>query len=489
MPKIYRIHPTIGIARFGNSRTETFDGPLVPDIHFLPPDGNFRDASGRIRRQGTKFFVFEYTYSDSELTQLVDVRRLTANQASIKWTVHLANTKSFTLVGGVRTPVPNDPGAKSIRGGDPKIDVIGRIFNVNVQLGTLEALDNATLRVFGGFGESGPVGTPAGGGLHWADWYDDVADGPVMAHVTLTDDGSTAVAEPAWIVTGVSKFATPVTPIVTMYDVALDIAVRHYGYQFPTDVRFTRDIFPVFCRTVMHQWVEAASRSGHGPGRPGDFLDPAMLALLADNNSDASSPSGIARSSVFDMLKNPAGGGGNMPKLIGPSSSETPKTNGLSLTFTQYEQFRRWSLGDFNSDWTGIPPIVPFEGLSPLEQAISLDRANLETGIGGTYGPGIEVGEHFGKFATFARGLRIAPTTLPGYLTSTLSIPWQVDYQACTSGWWPAGRPNRVMKLDMSFDNWARFSAGDAMLSSWWKLGFIKQSATNPSDYIEQERI
>ena len=51
MQTIYRIHPGIGIARLGNSRTDFFVGPEAPEV--LPlGSGPYRDASGRIKRQG-----------------------------------------------------------------------------------------------------------------------------------------------------------------------------------------------------------------------------------------------------------------------------------------------------------------------------------------------------------------------------------------------------------------------------------------------------
>jgi hypothetical protein len=491
MPTVYRIHPSIGIARIGNSRTESFDGPDVPDIHFIPPGGTFRDATGRIRRQAVKFRVFEFVYDDAVPTKLKAVRLLTQDDATIRWTVHMANTKSFTEPGGVHTSVPNDPGPKSVDSDNPAVNVVGRIFNTDVLLGTLEAFDASTLRVLGGFGESGPPGTPQGTGLHWAGWFDDVADGPVQAAVTLKD-GTKPPVVPAWVVSGVPKFATPVTPIVTMYDAAYDIAVRHFAHTHPTDVDFTRDIFPVLHRAVMFQWVEAASRQGHGAGQPGDFLDSSILALLSDPNPDPATPAGAARLNVFTRLKNPSGGDTStmsMPRLIGPASAETPKANGLSLTPTQYETFRRWSLGDFKGGWNGIPMPVPFEKLAPERQPEALDRASLDTGVGGTYGPGIEVGRHFGELATFEAGLRVHCTKPAGYLTSTLSIPWPVDYQACGAGWWPAARPNRVMQSDHTFGNWARFTGTDTMLTAWSKLAFIKRgSHQGATVYLETEQ-
>jgi len=488
MYKVYRIHPSIGIARIGNSRTSFFDGPAVPDIHFLPPDGNFRDG-GYIRRQAVRFYVFEFDYEDELLSHLASVRRLTAADADISWTVHLANTKSFTYVNGVKTPIPNNPGPKTVSGGDPPCDIVGHIFNTDVQLGTIEAIDDATLRVLGGFGESGPPATPHAGGLHWPDWYDDVGDGPVKASIRLKIDGTSPPVDSAWVVTGVPKFATPIEPIVTMYDVAYDIAIRYRGFQRPKEVSFSRDILPVLRRAVMFQWVEERARSGHGTGRGGDFLTPDSLAQLSDPSENARAK----REDFFRRLKNPAGGGGDMPKLKGPPAPETPKTNGLSLTSFQYECFEKWRNGNFIvNDWDGLifPKTIPLDDLAPELQPEALDRACLDTGIGGTYGPGIEVGMRFGEEASFGLPFRINESKLPGFLTSTLSIPWQVDYSACREGWWPSARPNSVMIADGNYDEWARSALGDNMLTEWWKLAFIKKQLENGIiTYRETERM
>src|SRR5438552_4647286 len=62
--RVYRIHPGIGVSRVGNSQAADgyFVGPEVPDIDFVPPGGRYRDAGNNIRRQGTRFRIYEYTY-------------------------------------------------------------------------------------------------------------------------------------------------------------------------------------------------------------------------------------------------------------------------------------------------------------------------------------------------------------------------------------------------------------------------------------------
>jgi L-lysine 6-oxidase len=89
------IHPSIGIARLGNSPIEIC---LSPDsIGGLPYDsdnfGNkigpitsFKDSIGRVKRQGQPFKILT---DDGEELNLDS-----PNVASITWTVHLANKKA-----------------------------------------------------------------------------------------------------------------------------------------------------------------------------------------------------------------------------------------------------------------------------------------------------------------------------------------------------------------------------------------------------------
>ena len=81
------IYPAIGIARVGNSENEYFLAPEVPDP---PPEqpGFYRDPTGALKRQAARFRVYGLNAAG------VPVAELTAENAEIRWTVHLANKKS-----------------------------------------------------------------------------------------------------------------------------------------------------------------------------------------------------------------------------------------------------------------------------------------------------------------------------------------------------------------------------------------------------------
>jgi len=81
------IYPSIGIARVGNSQTEWYIGPEVPDPLPLPP-GSYRDATGALKREAARFRVYGLNAAGTV------VRELTSSDADITWTVQLANKKS-----------------------------------------------------------------------------------------------------------------------------------------------------------------------------------------------------------------------------------------------------------------------------------------------------------------------------------------------------------------------------------------------------------
>src|SRR5262245_16235328 len=99
MPRRYRIHPAIGVARMGNS-LEHFIGPETPGVPANWDDaaGKFksfrdRDPSSRILRQGARFRVYEYPYGQAPREVVVGDEIV-----DIEWCVHLANRKASFYV-------------------------------------------------------------------------------------------------------------------------------------------------------------------------------------------------------------------------------------------------------------------------------------------------------------------------------------------------------------------------------------------------------
>jgi hypothetical protein len=135
MKPVYKIHPSIGIARLGNSdefylAPETTGGlPIVcnPDGTVDAPEqpvAQFKDDKGRIKRQGARFRVFVYDDQspagrELQINDTVTVLNPISGQVStgtladIQWTVYLANKKAswytFAETDGEHGYAPNHP--------------------------------------------------------------------------------------------------------------------------------------------------------------------------------------------------------------------------------------------------------------------------------------------------------------------------------------------------------------------------------------------
>ena len=163
----FEIHPAIGIARVGNS-TKFFVGPEPG----AKPPPKYRDTSGQLLRQAARFRIFRCTRSAGRLQSAVEV---TAEQAEIEWTVHLANRKGASpefppsaskapLAEGRlrnakhanRTELVIDPGPSSLKGPGGRADFdSGSFLGTPVPLGDMRTERDGRLLVLGGFGTSG----------------------------------------------------------------------------------------------------------------------------------------------------------------------------------------------------------------------------------------------------------------------------------------------------------------------------------------------
>src|SRR5207244_993362 len=190
-------HPAIGIARLGNSPTEYFIGPERPGVS---PKTGFRDAQGRIKRQAARFRLFGYD-SKGKL-----VKEITAREAAIVWTVHLANSKAeWVKFQGPKSQTNDklrrnptvtdrgsliiDPGPRSLNGPNQVASFnTGAFLGTPVRLGEIRTDKQGRLLVLGGFGRSSsPQNIPINEDefANNDGWHDDVSDGPVTAAVRL----------------------------------------------------------------------------------------------------------------------------------------------------------------------------------------------------------------------------------------------------------------------------------------------------------------
>lgn len=517
MKTIYRIHPAIGIARLGDSPTEFFIGPEAPGIAPKPSDGKFRDAKNRIRRQGARFRIYEFSYDDANA--LIQVREITGRDAKIQWQVHLVNRKAavakFNSQERRNPEIPAskliiDAGEQNIAGANKKMKRVGGKFKAkSVDLGDLLTDEAGRLIVLGGFGKSDsvPRGLPLEDYSSNDGWHDDVSDGPVSATVRLKGSSKSVKADSAWVLIAPPAYAPELENVITLYDIVYSMQSKFVDKSLAINVNtklsFTHDIYPLLKRPSLMHWVSDISARGHKPDRRGHFLT--RITQLASNAEE----NRAAREQIFKRLRNPyTGGGGNMPKLPDSIASEVALT--VSFTEVQYEKMRLWAEGKFEADWIGkeLDP-VSFEEISLTDQPHALDRAALEACVGSGRFPGIEAGNIMLERGTYdpERPFRISTEMIPGSLTARMAIPWQADFRDCEYeediglDWWPGQRPNEIWRVrdgKLAREKWVpqteEWTADETrrpmMVKHWNELGFIvRKNVEGEEKFIEDERL
>ena len=454
MATIYRIHPAIGIARVGNS-PEFFIGP--ERLGERPePTGGFKDAQCRVKRQAARFRIFAHHDNGT-------VEEITQAEADITWTVHLVNKKATYSGRGNSESAGDltiDPGARSTTGPNQQ-----KLFDTGVirfagdpvttvPLGEMRSDGENHLLVLGGAGKSA---SPGGHGItgFWgnAGWYDDISDGPVTATIAIRADNSTPAVVGAWVICTPPKFAPHQDSPTTLYDRVFQAMVDAGLATAPTASTYTNDIYPILQRARDTKWVY--DTFAHA------WVDPVTAPAT--------------RTAIFNKLR-PVG---NMPQLNGGDSV---------LTATQYAHMQRWKDDtNFTNDWVGVPAIET--AVSPA----GMDRVALEACVGGAFFPGIEAGglsagnRPIVEAAFYSEAFRINQATAPGSISASMALPWQADFYACGSNWWPVPRPNQVLPQGTSsYASWDRDIGSYAdMISNWHTLGFVVQQG---AQHVEVER-
>lgn len=455
MATVYKIHPAIGLARIGNSPTEFFIGPERMGER-PEPVGGFKDPQCRVKRQAARFRIFAH-HDDGSVEEITDA------EADITWTVHLANRKAAYPGRGNSEPASDlviDPGPRSTNGpNQQKLFDTGIIrFSgqpvTSVPLGELRTDTENHLLILGGFGKSA---SPAGNGISdfWgnAGWYDDISDGPVAATIKIRATNATPPVVGAWVIVAPPKFAPHQDSPTTLYDRLLQAMVDTGLAAAPTTTSYTKDVYPILQRARDIQWVRDTYVHF--------WTEPVTAQPL--------------REAIFNKLRP----GGNMPQLNGSDSALTP---------IQYAHMQRWRDGTYNNDWAGVP--APEAGVSPD----GMDRAALEAAVGGAFYPGIEAGgldpsnRPILDAAKYTAAFRLNHATVaPGTISASMALPWQADFFACGTNWWPVPRPNEVIPQGTStYQNWTRGVGSYAdMIANWHALGFVVRQGAQK---VEVER-
>ncbi len=417
------IHPAIGIARMGNSRDEFYVGPEVTQPLPQPP-GFLRDSTGALKREAARFRIYGYDAAGNV------VRELTAADADVRWSVHVANRKAAwyqwqialdipeaaetvlplrnaTVTGDARAGLVIDAGPRSIQGAGQSGAAYafnGAFQGTPVYLGELRTDEAGRLLFLGGRGVSAsPTGTPIfiptdGNSFINADgWYDDASDGPVTAEVTI--GGQSIPVEAAWVVTAPPNYAPEAVGVRTLYDLLQDLNIQAGWSKPPAPVSFRHDVYPILQRLSNLQWVNAGFASQFGEGGPHPFDDPAYVRTLSwlppQGGYDVHAE---VRLQVLHSFRDPNGTDGNQlpwPWVYGDAMdlppSPSPRQN-AAVSPTQYAVLQAWAAGSFVDDWERpYDPPRRIEAVALPEQPAMLDRAALHFCLADAFHPGCEV--------------------------------------------------------------------------------------------------
>ncbi|WP_028815227.1 LodA/GoxA family CTQ-dependent oxidase [Streptomyces flavidovirens] len=480
------IHPRIGIARVGNSDA-FFVGPEIPGVPPAPDEGEFKDKEGKLKKQAARFRCFGYNADRDQYIELTH-----QSGVSIKWTVELANkkaaAKSYSDSGQLRNaymtkerhllhiapPPQHVHGARqrapfqeaSIRF---KSKDLRSTYEAKVSLGELRTDQSGHLLVLG---SSGAAGTPLPDKPEPAEifdndgWYDTSSDGRVQAEITLTGHPKPFEAA-AWVIVAPPKFAPQLDNPITLWDRLNDVFAPESpeinGKRVPANIpefpSYTRDIHPILHRAGAMKWLyREAGGSTHQRWEKPYY-------------------GAYQRRKIFARLRSPYDqeAGGDMPELAG-------RANGGHLTRIQYEIMRKWRDGQFLRDWDVRIP--QYNTITPE----GLDRAALEACVGGSFNPGIEVGQFVTEKNNWASPFVFADTVKPGDVTARMAVPWQSDFHACAETWWPVPRPIHVIPTGASeYRAWANnIKSNKDMVDHWHKLGFVLDQGTGR--YLEVGR-
>ncbi|MGY2803581.1 LodA/GoxA family CTQ-dependent oxidase [Bradyrhizobium sp. USDA 4506] len=479
-----RIHPGIGIAHVGNSPDSFYVAADTPEGTRDAPAGGYKDTNGRVRRQAALFRLYGYDKDGNNLGEL-PLRSANGEPAvEVEWSAHLVNKKGAAhrfqdgLVSNAPTRLRNsngashhypdtrspderaeliiDPGVRAISSSgasdNPRFDT-GAFLGVPVYLGELQVDDGGRLLVLGGLGRAGstipdnPIGADARSTDYWANndyWYDDVSDGPVSAAVMLPDGRRIDVSDPkdaAWVVVGPPNFAPPIDALVTLHDVAEEIAINA-GWLSERAEADNERLQSLLSRMDSIGWVSNDARRGH-------------------RFSFAHCQPGTERARIFAMLRDPTAEGGvaikqatarYMPPLYGDRGPGQPgvPASWFSLLPRQYRLLEKWKQATAATSEAADQPPRTSAGQTPDERVSELQRIVLDRAVGGPFAPGVEVGQRAKDPATYAGAFRINRGPIKaGDLTSSLSLPWQAGLFLRRENWWPSARPDDVIPQDV----------------------------------------
>lgn len=521
-----RIHPGIGIMRVGNSAADYYIGPEVTTPK-RADFGSTRDAGGAIKRQAARFRVYGYDKFGHVVAEIQQ-----SENTRVEWTVHVANRKAAwyefnaamdipatvnltvplrnkDVRGGARDALVIDAGETTIMGinmNDSSYTMTGNFQGTPVTLGELRTDAVGRLLVLPGFGVSAsptqqPIYNPARPDSfnNAAGWYDDIADGPVYAKVTVGNKDFDADA--AWVASGPPNFAPDVVGWRNLDDLLRNLYIKTGMLALPEQISFNTHVKPILQRLTEMQWVNKGYLSMFGAGGPMNFGDPALMEKLSKAPLGALYPDPYMelRRTIYNSFRatnalsvEEGAWPWNYGDAFGytdpdPTQAPSPSTYLKLPDFYDYV-LSNWVCGNFVNDYTSED--TTFDSLEQLplqEQPEMLDRAAMHFCLADAFHPGAELTWPMRNASMYRAPYRIrmrargkdAPTygtTLdnptvmkvggplyeqgPGDLSKWMALPWQGDTAFCRSGYdmeydpylptfWPARVPNQVLtKVD-----------------------------------------
>lgn len=361
-------------------------------------------------------------------------------------------------------------------------------------------------------------------------WFDDTSDGSIEAIIELSN-GQTIDTAPAWVITAPPSYAPEISNMITLYDTIYDMYIREESYNkaIYNDARWQADtykpefyseIYPILTRPEFYSWVTQIPNKAH------QF----NIDQLKNSKEDAKP----LREYIFSRVRPPAEPNafrnktnesympvltGNSAEYLDNNTPVLPASNFLTLTETQYFIIQQWAKGMFTVDKANS------QGDNIGEK---WSKAVLENCVGGAFSPGIEMTWISKDPSIYSEPFRLKLKAVkdsltwnydmanglePGDVTKFMALPWQADFNECSTqiipnviaenlesgnpdfdvekleiSWWPAQRPLFVIPEDeMNPEklSWTRnkvdgndsvgFSDDVDMVHCWKYLGFINK--------------
>lgn len=537
-------------------------GPYVPGAEEKSPDDArylYENDKGYQTNNANNPFVPNENQEDNNDPPTVPSDKNAPNNP-LRYNLALNTSNDpTTMADPSRQPLILDPGPLTLNGANQagKFDLdpgdypfLAKLdpFPIST-LGSAETDKDGNLIVLGGFGNSGTTNSKGPIISAYANnegWFDDVADGPVTATITMNDNSKVVVEGTAWVSVAPPAYAPQFINQVSMYDNMYDIFVRELNYNpalykdgaFQENYipNYAAEVKPILERPNGYQYLAAIPSIG--VSNHFDIIndDPEAFAGFAANYLRGRGTQGNPRSGPAENVA------GLMPILAGDNPiSNFTASKFLGLTATQFFLLEQFTKGKV--DMTSPAPSLP--------TGVGIDKANLDNCVGGAFCPGIEI-TWITRNTTIYQSLpsgfdasdlfRINQKDIstlqqgklsltngadnnytdgvePGDLTKYMAQPWQADFNECSNQnintigankpaiengqvniwWWPAQRPYTVTAKDNQDKKvqWTRGYVADVkgnnrsdvqMVTCWKYLGFIMQEGSFP-DGFEIERL